>query len=302
MIKIRQLTSFIFAALSLLCACNSQPKEIPAIFDVVSLDVTPSQAITGQEVTVTAKIANSGGMPGNYTAVLKVDGQQIANKTINIPANTSKTATFSISKDKAGTYSIKLENLSAILQVRALVEKEKEVELKYDNGTSRDALWTVANGGFLIDFTPPGKPFKIKKVRICGGIYGTAWEGKNFELSILDKDKKVITNQIFPVDKFPVRGAFPYQPPIWVDINVPETNINDKFYVYLYTNMTKHHGIHVGVDDSVTNEHSDIAQGKPPNLTVKGMETVYPISIWYSDSTKVNWMIRVVGTTLVSAE
>jgi len=77
------------------------------------------------------------------------------------------------------------------------------------------------------------------------------------------------------------------------------TTFNNKFYVYLYTSMTKHHGIQVGVDDSTVNEHSSLAQGKPPFIVIVEPTTQYLPSIWYSDLFKLNWMIRVAGKALV---
>ena len=178
----------------------------------------------------------------------------------------------------------------------------REEELKYDNDKSEDALWAGTNGGFLICFDPPNKPFAIRQVRICGGVYGVSWEGKTFNLYILDSDmKSVIYDQAYAMAKFPVRGAFPYQPPQWVDFNVPDTSFYNKFYIYLYTGTFKHRGVHVGVDRTVVNdEHSFLAQGKPPFITIAEPTTQYPPTIWYSDLLKINWMIRAVGTSLVT--
>ncbi|MCX6005202.1 MAG: hypothetical protein NT082_05970 [Chloroflexi bacterium] len=298
-----ELRSVAFVAIifiTLLYACAAPPEKAAANIEVTSLEVTPAKAAPGQEVTVTARIANTGNMIGNYNAVLLINGEQADSKLMTIPENVTKTATFTISLDKPGTYSIKLDTLSKVLKVSAMIEKE--VELKYDTGNSKDALWAGTDGGFLIDFTPPGQSFKIKKIRICGGIYGVGWEGKSFELYILDKDRNTILSDTYAVDKFPVRGAFPYQPPVWVDFDIPPTAVVDKFYVYLFTNMKRHYGIQIGVDDSIVNAHSSLAAGKPPAITVTQLSYVYTGNFWYSDDSKVNWMIRVVGTTLVPGD
>ncbi|RPJ62596.1 MAG: hypothetical protein EHM12_04265 [Dehalococcoidia bacterium] len=177
------------------------------------------------------------------------------------------------------------------------------MELKYDNDKYRTVLWAGYNGGFLTDFTPSDLPFKINKISICGGVYGMGWEGKTFDIYILDSDmKSTVYNQTLAIAKFPVKGTFPIQAPSWTDFDVPGITMNGKFYIYLYTSTGQHKGVHVGVDDSVFNEHSQLAQGKPPYIGVIAPGNLYTPSIWYADTTKVNWMIRVEGTALVAED
>jgi hypothetical protein len=284
-----------------LIACASQPPVAPAYFEVISLQVSPSEVLEGQEITITASVTNTGGMPGNFDEPLLVNGIEAASKVTTLQPGATRTLTYVISRNKSGTFSVSLHNANAKFSVKAMAQRE--MELKYDNDSSKTALWADYNGGFLIDFTPPNPPFRISKIRICGGIYGVSWEGKTFDLYILDSDmKSVVYNQTYAIDKFPVRGAFPYQPPLWVDFDIPQMTLDGKFYVYLYTSTGKHKGIHVGVDDTVFNDHSQLAQGKPPYLTIITPGNLYPPTIWYADSTKDNWMIRVVGTSLVPAD
>lgn len=297
----RKLPLSLFTALiaaASLAACNSQSALSPASFDVTSLTISPETAIEGQEVTVTASIINIGGMPGNFDEPLLIDGSQAGSKVTTIQPGITKTITYSFAKNQAGTYTVSLHNANAILKVVKLVEHE--MELKYDDGTSRTALWAGYNGGFLVEFNPPVLPYRINKIRICGGVYGMGWEGKTFDLFILDSDmKSVLYSQTYAISRFPVKSPFPYMPPEWVDFEIPPLNINGKFHVYLYTSTGEHKGIQVGVDDSVVNEHSQLCQGKPPYLQVIPPSNVYNMAIWYADITKVTWMIRTVGVALV---
>ncbi|MGA9049236.1 MAG: CARDB domain-containing protein [Dehalococcoidia bacterium] len=294
--------ALIFAVAAIwLAACAPQQTETPANFEVISMSVKPSQVLTGEEVTVTAQVTNTGSMPGNFSGPLIINGKQIQGNPVTIQPGATRTVTFTFTLNDAGKYSVNLVDSSSPLTVSAVAEKE--IELKYDNGTSKDALWAGNNGGFLIDFTAPDKGFTLDKIRICGGLYGTAWEGKLFELSILGSNmKSVLYNVSYYAAKFPVEGAFPYRPPEWVDFDVPPIDLTGKFFIYLYTNMSMHHGVQIGVDDSIENEHSDLAQGKPPYLSIISMENFYPNSVWYTDRSKVNWMIRVDGTTLAPVQ
>jgi len=282
-----------------LFACSPQPQAQPASFQVISLGVTPEQVLAGQDALVTAQVINTGGMAGNFIAELTMNGEQVASRTITIQPDKIAKLTFNVTRDSPGTYKIELGSAGTNLIVKAV--EEREVELKYDNGVSQDALWAGYNNGFLISFIPPAKPFILKKIRICGGIYGVAWEGKTFELSVLDQFYTPLYSEVWSIAKFPVRSAFPYREPSWVDFDIPPLNIENPFFVYLYTNMSKHKGIHVGVDDSVPNEHSDLASGTPPNLSIVSIDDYYTAGIWYSDRTKVNWMIRAVGNALMPA-
>ena len=51
----------------------------------------------------------------------------------------------------------------------------EDVELKYDDGTA-GAFLAAGGYGYIIDFLPPAMPFTIKKVKICGVLYGSGWE------------------------------------------------------------------------------------------------------------------------------
>jgi len=178
------LLSLVFSAALICPACSQQPQAQPASFQVVSLGVTPEQVQVGEEATVIAQVINTGGLAGNYTAELSINGEIAATKTVTIQPEKIARITFNVSREDPGEYQIRLESAGTTLTVTSL--EEREIELKYDSGISRTSLWAGNNQGFLISFTPPAKPFVLKKVSICGGIYGVAWEGKTFELSVLD--------------------------------------------------------------------------------------------------------------------
>ncbi|MBN1375317.1 MAG: hypothetical protein JXA01_04100, partial [Dehalococcoidia bacterium] len=274
---------------------------MPANFEVTSLQVDPPEANEGQEITITATVINSGGISGNFDEPLIINGTQLNTRLTTIQPGLTKTLTYTVIKNKPGKYSVSLHNAAAEFIVIDLVKRE--MELKYDSDQSRTALWAGYNGGFLIEFTPTTVPYCIDKVRICGGIYGMGWEGKTFNLYILDSDmKSILYEQTYAIAKFPVLSAFPFQQPAWVDFEISPINLSGKFYVYLYTSMAQHKGIQIGVDDSIFNEHSYLAQGKPPHIAIVSLGNIYPLTIWYADSTKVNWMIRTAGTVFTPAK
>ena len=110
-----------------------------------------------------------------------------------------------------------------------------------------------------------------------------------------DKNQKVLHSATYPYTKFPVAAA-------WVEFDVPNVEVNDRFYAHIYTD-SPWPGLHIGADDSITNEHS--------NTTIRTTEGVTRILElwpyrrdwgWFGDKSKVNWMIRVVGTIMVPQE
>ena len=295
--------SILLLALTLtvvLCACSQQPQEQPAAFEIVSLGVAPSQVLDGQDATVTAQVANTGGLAGNFKAELTMNGEPAASRVIMILPGKIVKLSFTVSPDKPGIYKIQLGSAGATLTVQAV--EERELELKYDSGISQDALWAGYNNGFLVSFTPPVKPFILKKVSVCAGIYGVAWEGKTFDIYILDALNTPLFSQTYAIAKIPVKGAFPYRPPSWVDFDIPPFNIENDFLVYFFTGTGMHKGIQVGVDDSMTNEHSGLASGRPPNIAPVSIDTFYNSTFWYSDRAKVNWMIRASGSARMPVE
>ena len=167
-------------------------------------------------------------------------------------------------------------------------KKPVEVELKYDDGTSRDCL--SSSGGFLVDFTAPAAPFTITQVRILGGVFGEPTKD-NFEVAIWNQDREVLYEEEFPVT------MFADSKPSLAEIDVPDVEVDGTFYVHVFTGTERLKGVHICADDSVPNEHSTI--------TTRGLEGDketdewrYGSDIWFSDKSKVNWMIRVVGTYL----
>jgi hypothetical protein len=167
----------------------------------------------------------------------------------------------------------------------------KEVELKYDNGKARDSI-SFWGGGHIVDFTPPATPFTIKTIKIAGFL--STREDKDigkreFDLEILDKDLKVIHTATYPYSKFSSVGV------TWINFEIPDVKVSSKFYAHIYT-LSPRFGLHIGADDTVENKHSDVTVKNGGNISILAQWPYGPSSqYWFGDSSKVNWMIRVVG-------
>lgn len=286
--------AWLVAAMVTVPACKA-----PAEFEVVSLEIVPPEVTAKETVSVIAEVRNTGGSEGVYTGILTVDGADVEAKEVTIAPGASETVTFSLVKDTPGTYQVGIGGQTSSLTVKQKLVA-KEFELKYDDGTARDSIsadipWL---GGHIVDFLPPGTPFTIKKVRIAGMLSSRASniKGKTFDVEIWDKGQKVLYSATYPYTKFTVDAA------TWVEFEVPDIEVTDKFYAHIYTD-SPWPGLHIGADDSVVNEHSDTTI-----RTAEGVAHIlvewpyYSYGNWFEDKSKVNWMIRVVGTVMVPAE
>lgn len=269
------------------------PPPSVAEFEVISLDIKPSEIMAGETVSITAEVKNTGDSEGIYTAVLSVDGATVETKEFALAPGALETVSFSLVKDTPGTYQIGIGELSSSLTVK---EKPvvKEVELKYDDGEARDYIsaYPPILTGYLVDFTPPVIPFTIKKVRICGQL-APEWTAENFEVEIWDKDYGVLHSAAYPVTKFT-------QSATWVELEMPDIEVSDKFYFHVHTGTGIMEGIHIGADDSIVNEHSETTIRTAEGTTRILVDWPYRADLWFGDKSKVNWMIRVVGICMMT--
>jgi pimeloyl-ACP methyl ester carboxylesterase len=89
----------------------------PAQFELSDLVISPAEVISGEEVTVTTKVSNTGGVVGTYTATLKIDGVEVETKEVTIEAGDTTTLVFTLVEDTPESYHIELDGLSGTLEV-----------------------------------------------------------------------------------------------------------------------------------------------------------------------------------------
>ena len=283
-------------ALIALPACEAPSGA--AQFEVTFLDISPSEVTIGEPVKITSDVRNVGTSAGVYTMTLTVAGVEVETRNVTLAPGASETITFSLVKNEAGTYKVAIGERSASLTVKAKEAEStfvaREAELKYDDGTVE--IVVASPGGYLVDFSPPTATFTIKKVRICGTLYGSGWEWDVFDLEVWNKDRKVLHSATYPVTEFPaVRHA-------WLDFDTPEIEVAGKFYIHIYRgDHILANGLCIGTDDSVVNKHSDVTV-RTADGVAHISEWPFPPTMWIGDKSKVNWMIRVVGTCMVPKE
>jgi len=117
----------------------------PASFAVSDLKVSSSSVRSGEPVTIAAAVTNSGGSQGSYAVVLKVNGVVEAEDEITLGAGETGVVTFTVSKDKTGSYEVTVGDKSASFEVS-----------KPETGKTSSWSWLsisiLALGGLLIIF------------------------------------------------------------------------------------------------------------------------------------------------------
>lgn len=91
----------------------------PARFVLGELTITPTNAKTGELITISIPISNTGGTEGTYPLVLKLNGAVDATKNVTLNAGETKTVTFTVTKDIAGAYIVDINGKLSQVNVTA---------------------------------------------------------------------------------------------------------------------------------------------------------------------------------------
>lgn len=281
-----------------------QPAAVPAKFDVSSMQIKPNQITAGESTTITAVVTNVGGSSGIYNVVLSVDTVNSGAKSVELAPGVSKTVTFSLSQDTAGTFDIEVGSASGKLIVNPKLVAKK-MELKYDSGFPQDYLGLDRPAtGYLVSFVPPSTQFVIDDIQIMGLVYGgKGSQVRELDVQIWDKNQKPVFSASLPGTKFP-QLTFLLSNDLqnkgdWVDLYVPDIKVDGNFYVHIYTGIASGQGFRMGVDNSAVNTHSDVTM-RDANGADNAMTTwPYQGAKWFGDKSRVTWMVRVNGNAMV---
>ena len=90
----------------------------PATFTTSIPTISPTEVDIGENINISAVVANTGDAPGTYEVTLKIDDAVAATKEVTLAGGTSQTVTFTIYKDVAKTYSVSINSLSGSFVVK----------------------------------------------------------------------------------------------------------------------------------------------------------------------------------------
>ena len=93
-------------------------KPSPPDWRLSNLEINPTEVNIGENVVITAMIANVGGSQGSYTAELNIDGITNQAEKLIISAGADYMLVFKVSKGLPGTYKVALGDLSGQFTVK----------------------------------------------------------------------------------------------------------------------------------------------------------------------------------------
>ena len=94
------------------------PPSGPGTLTITDLVITPQEADTGEEITISVLVTNNAELEDTYIVVLKINGVPEATGYIPLAAGSSLPVTFTTRKDIPGTYIVDVNGLSDTFEVR----------------------------------------------------------------------------------------------------------------------------------------------------------------------------------------
>ncbi|MFC1913289.1 hypothetical protein ACFLX7_03760 [Chloroflexota bacterium] len=101
-------------------SCTSSLSQIAEV-SVTNLSVTPAHIQTGEKVTITIDVANSGGLEGAYHIGLDINNIRYTARDMFVPPGSTESVTYSVIISEAGDYTATVDDLSQTFNV---IEKE----------------------------------------------------------------------------------------------------------------------------------------------------------------------------------
>lgn len=112
----------------------------PAEFVLSDLTVNPAEPEVWQDVTVTAKVKNTGEISGTYNGTLKLDRATLTTKELSVPPGATETLTFSFKKDSGPGVSIEVGDLAKTITIKEGAVPTLKTGDKWVSGVTLDGI------------------------------------------------------------------------------------------------------------------------------------------------------------------
>lgn len=91
----------------------------PPAFIVSNLLITPAEVEASKEVTISILVTNTGDTGGSYEVTLMINGELVSTRWVQLAGGSNEKATFTTTRDVAGTHIVSVNGLNGTLAVRA---------------------------------------------------------------------------------------------------------------------------------------------------------------------------------------
>lgn len=99
---------------------DRQPLE-PASFSLSDLNVSPGEVESGERVTVSVRVSNTGEEAGDHTLELLVNGDVEDSDTVFLEGGEEETVEFEVSRESEGEHSVAIGDLSGAFVVKSAI-------------------------------------------------------------------------------------------------------------------------------------------------------------------------------------
>jgi PGF-pre-PGF domain-containing protein len=100
----------------------------PPAFQVTDLEISPAEASSGEDVTISADVTNTSASAGTYAATLWLDNTATAGKDVSIAAGQTATVSFTVAGVTEGSYEVRIDRLFGSLDVAQAVTPSATTE------------------------------------------------------------------------------------------------------------------------------------------------------------------------------
>ncbi len=275
------------------------------VFNVVSINTSPDLIMVGSNLTITAHVAIANSPSGEYSAILKIDNNQIAEKKIKVSQTSLAEVAFVVPVKEFGEHEITIGNRSILF--KALVfDKENPVTIKYDGlgegvqTFTYQGMFIQGDAGHIVWFTAPGYPFKVTAISMKAGAIAKNFsplDDKFFTVTLWDKKTgKSIWSKKY---SWKIYEAGSNGGTRWEDIQIPDVIVKDDFLVEVvtYSDPPDNRYKYVGGTEIGTVSSMALGYENTQNATIRSSIS-FNGRFLAETNFKGNWNIRVTGNTL----
>jgi len=136
-------------------------QSVSAAFKIGYLEVSPSKATIGRNVTISLVVSNVGGEAGSRRVTLLINGTVEGVRDVMLAPAESRTITFTTVKNVAGTYVVEVDGLNAMLIVEEpfdftiSVSPSENTVIKKGSATFTVTVTLVSGKGMLVTLVTP---------------------------------------------------------------------------------------------------------------------------------------------------